>query len=192
MKTLDVFDRRLLSALFAASTLLAAVLSAPRAPAATFEVRAVMSKDGAEVYFDPVGLRIGPGDTVRWIQVNGYHSVTAYHPANGDRELRIPERAQPWDSGMLLAEYPAKGSTFEHTFTVPGVYDYLCMPHEAAGMVGRIVVGEPAAGPATRPFGYAPDRHWKPVPALAQQAFPPIALIMEQGSVRARAATTGK
>ena len=175
-----------------ASALLAALLLATPASAATFEVRAVMSKDGAEVYFDPIGLRIQPGDTVRWIQVNGYHSVTAYHPANGDRELRIPEGAKPWDSGILLAQYPARGSTFEHTFTIPGVYDYLCMPHEAAGMVGRIIVGEPAAGPGTRPFGYAPDRHWKPVPTPAQQAFPAIAQIMEKGTVRARAATAVK
>jgi len=180
------------NASLAAFALLAGVLIATPAPAATFEVRAVMSKNGADVYFDPIGLHIEPGDTVRWIQVDGYHSVTAYHPANGDRELRIPEGAQPWDSGMLLAEYPAKGSTFEHTFTVPGVYDYLCIPHEAAGMVGRIVVGEPGAGPGTRAFGYASDHQWKPVPKAAQQAFPAVALIMEKGSVRARAATTGK
>jgi plastocyanin len=192
MKTLDVLDRRLLPAPFAAFALLAGALIATPAPAATFEVRAVMSKDGGDVYFDPVGLRIEPGDTVRWIQLNGYHSVTAYHPANGDHELRIPERAQPWDSGMLLAEYPAAGSTFEHTFTVPGVYDYLCIPHEAAGMVGRIVVGAPEAGPGTRAFGYAPDHRWKPVPKAAQQAFPAIALIMEKGAVRARSATMGK
>jgi plastocyanin len=151
-----------------------------------------MSKDGADVYFDPVGLHIEPGDTVRWIQVNGYHSITAYHPANGGHELRIPENAQPWDSGVLLAEYPAKGSTFEHTFTVPGVYDYLCIPHEAAGMVGRIVVGESRAGPGTRPFGYAPDRRWKPVPTAAQQAFPAIALIVQKGAVRSLPATAGK
>lgn len=192
LKMPGVLDRPLLPALFAASAFLAGVLFAVPAPATTFEVRAVMTKDGGDVYFDPIGLRIEPGDTVRWIQVDGFHSVTAYHPANGDRELRIPERAHPWDSGMLLAEYPAKGSTFEHTFTVPGVYDYLCIPHEAAGMVGRIVVGEPEAGPATRAFGYAPDRHWKAVPKPAQQALPPIGLIMEQGSIRARAATAGK
>src|SRR6185437_8048574 len=60
---------------FAACGSLVALLVAAPASGATFEVRAVMSKDGAEVYFDPVGLRIQPGDTVRWIQVNGYHSV---------------------------------------------------------------------------------------------------------------------
>ncbi len=32
--------------------------------------------------------------------------------------------------------------------TEEGVYDYVCTPHEALGMVGRIVVGDPAAFPA--------------------------------------------
>ena len=36
------------------------------------------------------------------------------------------------------------GDRFEVTLTVPGVYDYFCTPHEAAGMVGRIIVGQPA------------------------------------------------
>lgn len=164
--------------------LLLATLIAVPAVARTVEVRAVMSKDGAQVYFDPSGLHIQPGDTVRWIQVNGYHSVAAYHPKNGNHELRIPDRAQPWDSGILLAEYRAKGSTFEHTFTAPGVYDYFCQPHEAAGMVGRIVVGAPGDGPGTRAFGYAPERHWKAVPEPAQKAFPAIRLIMEKDAVR--------
>jgi plastocyanin len=162
--------------------LLATLISVPAA-ARTFEVRAVMSKDGGQVYFEPVGLHIHLGDTIRWVQVNGYHSVTAYHPKNGNHELRIPNDAQPWDSGILLGEYPAKGSTFEHTFTVPGVYDYFCAPHEAAGMVGRIVVDSPGDGPGTRSFGYAPERHWKPVPEAAQKVFPTIQLIVEKGTV---------
>ncbi|MBL0142483.1 MAG: hypothetical protein IPP91_10405 [Betaproteobacteria bacterium] len=164
--------------------LLAALLTGSAAAARTFDVRAVMSKDGSRVYFDPIGLHIQPGDTVRWVQVDGYHSTTAYDPRNGNHERRIPDRAQSWDSGILLAQYPAKGSTFEHTFSLPGVYDYFCQPHEAAGMVGRIVVGTPGDGPGTQPFGYAPDRRWKPVPEVAQKAFPAIRLIMEKGAVR--------
>ena len=44
------------------------------------------------------------------------------------------------------------GESFEVELTEPGVYDYFCIPHEHAGMVGRIVVGGPgpddgAAGP---------------------------------------------
>lgn len=148
------------------------------------EVRMITSADGAQVYFDPVGIHLRPGDSVRWIQVNGYHSVAAYHPANGNRELRIPEEAEPWDSDILLGQYPNNGASFEHTFTVEGVYDYFCLPHEAAGMVGRIVVGKPGSGPATRPFNYAPEKRWKPVPAAAQAQFPSIETIANQQVVR--------
>jgi len=157
-------------ALWSLCAVLAAASAALPAAARTHEVRATLSEDGARVYFEPARLAIDVGDTVRWVQVRGYHSITAYHPANGNRELRIPEGAQPWDSGVLLAEFPAKGSTFEHRFTVPGTYDYFCQPHEEAGMVGRIVVGAAGAGPGARRFGYAPERHWKPVPAAARAA----------------------
>ncbi|MGH8745084.1 MAG: hypothetical protein ACREUK_01170, partial [Burkholderiales bacterium] len=52
------------------------------------------------------------------------------------------------------------------------------------GMVGRIIVGAPGDGPGARPFGYAPDKHWNPVPEAAQKAFPSIQLILEKGAVR--------
>jgi hypothetical protein len=32
------------------------------------------------------------------------------------------------------------GQTFAHTFTVPGVYRYVCTLHETAGMKGVIIV----------------------------------------------------
>lgn len=148
------------------------------------EIRMVQTPAG-EAYFDPAGIHIAPGDTVRWVQMSGFHSTTAYAPQNGNHELRIPAGAKPWDSDILLADHPKKGSTFEHVFTVPGVYDYFCKPHEMAGMVGRIIVGDPGDGPGTQPFGYAPDRHWNPVPEAAQKDFPPAAEIMRQGVVRA-------
>lgn len=138
-----------------------------------------------QTYFDPAGIRIAPGDTVRWVQMSGFHSTTAYAPVNANHELRIPAAAKPWDSDILLADHPKKGSTFEHVFTVPGVYDYFCKPHEMAGMVGRIVVGDPGDGPGTRPFGYAPEKHWAPVPEIAQKQFPSVAEIVQKGTVPA-------
>ena len=59
------------------------LVMAPVAPAAarTVEVKLVQTADG-RAYFDPVGVHIQAGDTVRWIQVSGFHSVTAYHPRN--------------------------------------------------------------------------------------------------------------
>ena len=35
------------------------------------------------------------------------------------------------------------GEHYDVVLTVPGVYDYYCIPHVAHGMVGRIVVGTP-------------------------------------------------
>lgn len=45
------------------------------------------------------------------------------------------------------------GESFEITLPLPGVYDYFCAPHEATGMVGRVIVGRPG-GPGTLPFDY--------------------------------------
>jgi plastocyanin len=34
------------------------------------------------------------------------------------------------------------GMTFDYTFTVPGTYKYLCLPHEKDGMIGYIMVSK--------------------------------------------------
>jgi plastocyanin len=170
----------LLAACFGGTTMLGQAASAT---SRAVEIR-VMQTPAGKTYFDPAGVHIAPGDTVRWVQLSGFHSITAYHPSNDNHELRIPEFAKPWDSDILLADYPKRGSTFEHLFKVSGVYDYFCKPHEMAGMVGRIVVGDPGAGPGTKPFGYAPGEHWKAVPEVARKAFPRVAEILEKGVVR--------
>jgi plastocyanin len=128
---------------------------------------------GGVVGFDPVGLFLRPGQTVRWICDANVHTTTAYSPQNDNHSLRIPENAKPWASDFLLP-----GQTFEVTFTVAGVYDYFCAPHEMAGMVGRLVVGR-ATGPGSLPFE-AQGRRWKPVPLAAQKVFPAIADIMQR------------
>jgi plastocyanin len=163
----------------------ATLLAVAPARAEIVEIRLVQTPEG-KTYFDPAGVQIAPGDTVRWVQVSGFHSITAYHPKNDNHELRIPQSAPPWDSDILLGQSPKKNATFEHVFTVPGVYDYFCKPHELAGMVGRIVVGEAGDGPGTKPFGYAPTERWKPVPPAARKAFPSIAEIVQKRKIGAR------
>ncbi|WP_416840223.1 plastocyanin/azurin family copper-binding protein [Haloferax sp. DFSO52] len=85
-------------------------------------------------YFDPIGLYVEPGTTVRFEISAGAHSATAY-------EDRIPSGATPFDSDTI-----SQGS-YEYTFETSGTYDYYCIPHRGLGMVGRIVVGQPG-GPA--------------------------------------------
>ncbi|HWP35367.1 MAG TPA: plastocyanin/azurin family copper-binding protein [Thermodesulfobacteriota bacterium] len=163
---------------------LARPFPAPAArPAGPVEIRMRSDPSGAEVWFDPIGVYVEPGQTVRWVLESNVHTTTAYHPANDDHPLRIPEGAAPWDSGYLVKP----GDRFEVTLTVEGVYDYFCKPHEAAGMVGRIVVGRPG-GPGTLPFDYFRGRpgteRWKPVPPAAQRAFPSVEVIVKQRVVR--------
>jgi plastocyanin len=161
----------------------------PRVVGAAGPVEILMrsSPRGEEVWFDPIGVHITAGQTVRWIMASpgNPHTTTAYHPKNANHSLRIPEAAVPWDSGFLVKPR----DTFEVTLTVEGVYDYFCLPHEAAGMVGRIVVGRPT-GSGTLPFEYFVGRSateaWIPVPEAARVAFPTVAAIVANGLVRRR------
>lgn len=134
--------------------------------------------DGSDVWFDPIGLLIQPGQIVRWTNrdAGNSHTVTAYHPAFFARSRRIPMYAKPWNSGYLLPD-----SSFSATFNEYGVYDYYCVPHEHAGMVGRIVVGNPNAEDwwQTNLLNTDPD-----LPRSALDGFPAITEIVEKGYVR--------
>src|SRR5690606_32586981 len=121
-------------------------------------------------------IRVGVGQTIRWSNRDkgNSHTATAYHPANFDQPRRIPRAAKAWDSDYLLPD-----QSFSIVLTVPGVYDYYCVPHEHAGMVGRIIVKEPRL------------HDWKGggkadagLPAVALAAFPSIEEIMAKGVVR--------
>ncbi|MFC7044719.1 DUF5059 domain-containing protein [Halobacteriaceae archaeon GCM10025711] len=98
------------------------------------------------VAFEPAELTVSAGDTVAWKHVGGEpHSVTAY----GDE---LPEGAAYWASGGFDDEDAAvegweagegtvqSGQSFVHTFETAGEHAYYCIPHEAAGMVGTVVV----------------------------------------------------
>lgn len=101
----------------------------------TMEV-AMRVVDG-EYHFDPRVTLVDPGGTVTFVVESGSHSATAYAPAN-DRVRRIPEDGTAFDSGVM-----ADGETHEVTIETPGVYDFYCEPHEANGMVGTLLVGQP-------------------------------------------------
>jgi plastocyanin len=160
----------------------AALLEAGRSLSAPEVIEMRSDTLGSRVWFDPIGLYVEAGATVRWIVRENVHTTTAYHPRNDHHSLRIPENAVPWDSGFLV--HP--GDHFDITLTVPGVYDYYCMPHEAAGMVGRIVVGKPT-GPGAQPFDYWVGRPgtdgWQHVPDLARETFPSVARILTERRV---------
>jgi plastocyanin len=140
------------------------------------EIRMQGRDDGSHVWFDPIGILIKPGQTVRWTNLNpgNSHTTTAYNPANFERPRRMPKAAKPWDSDYLLPN-----ESFSVTFTEQGVYDYYCIPHEHAGMVGRIIVGEPEAHDWTEQVGGNGN-----LPEEALKAFPMVEDIMTRGIVR--------
>lgn len=154
-----------------------------RAPTTALEIIEMRSDTlGTKVWFDPIGLHVNPGTTVRWIVRQNVHTATAYSPHNANHPLRIPDGAAAWDSGFLVNP----GDHFDVKLTVPGVYDYYCMPHEAAGMVGRIVVGS-SRGMVARPFDYWAGRpgtaKWLHLPEAARTSFPSVARILADGRV---------
>lgn len=123
-----------------------------------------MVTEGSEYYFDPIGLFVESGDTVEWVIESGAHSSTAYAESLDSADVtRIPEQAEPWNSGILTSS----GESFSYTFEVTGTYDYFCIPHKALGMIARIVCGEPGGVEGDPPDGDVP----------AEQA------IVEQGAI---------
>ena len=116
-------------------------------------------------YFNPLGLYVTLGETVQWPAGREGFSVTAFHPDNDNHELRIPENAKSFDSGIMRV-----GTTFEYTFEVEGTYDYYSRRHEVIGMVGRIVVGRPG-GPGEKPFGYGSREGRAPIYKEVEKVF---------------------
>ena len=137
--------------------------------------------DGSKVWFDPIGVLVQPGQTIRWVNRDpgNSHTTTAYHPKNFEHAHRIPDGAAPWNSDYLLPN-----ETFSLTLTTEGVYDYFCIPHEHAGMVGRIIVDHlvGVGMPKLRDPGASPNTQL--VPEAAQRAFPAVEDILRQGIIR--------
>jgi rare lipoprotein A (peptidoglycan hydrolase) len=149
------------------------------------EIRMHGTPDGSHAWFDPVGVLVQPGQTIRWVNLDPVyrHTTTAYHPKNSDHSLGIPNEAAPWNS-----DYLRPNETFSIRVTEEGVYDYFCIPHEKSGMVGRIVVGRPV-GPtgqliANTSLESAVRGRAKPT----QLSFPSVEEIIRLGVIRAHPA----
>ena len=92
---------------------------------------------GNQLTFDPASITIKAGETVEFVNDSPLvHTVTA-DPAKARNtdNVSLPEGAETFDSGNL-----ASGESFSHTFAEPGTYKYFCIPHEAVGMTGTIIV----------------------------------------------------
>ena len=77
--------------------------------------------------FTPDNLEIMTGDTVEWVNIEGFHNV------NGTKET-YPSNPEYFGNNT------GNGWTYSHVFNTPGEYDYQCDPHVNLGMTGKITV----------------------------------------------------
>ena len=94
-------------------------------------------------YYAPSSLTITVGETVAWINEDGFHDVNGNVSVLTGESFGNPEV-------FSLAAVSASGMDVcmgTHTFTVAGTYNYDCSigSHAANGMVGTIIVEEAAA-----------------------------------------------
>jgi len=83
-----------------------------------------------------IELAIDPGDTIRWVWVEGFHNVVSGFPDD-------PDTGELFFSGEPTSEV---GTIFDFTFDDPGVFGFHCHPHEELGMVSSItVIPEPGS-----------------------------------------------
>ncbi|MBK8020796.1 MAG: hypothetical protein IPK19_05035 [Chloroflexi bacterium] len=87
--------------------------------------------------FLPAALVVPVGAQVAWKnQSVSLHTVTGDPVlARSQASARLPEGAEPWDSGDLYT-----GEIWRYTFAVPGSYVYFSRPYELDGMIGAIEV----------------------------------------------------
>ena len=113
----------------------AATLKPAAPPTAT--AAPVIVKMNDQFKFDPAAITIAKGTTVTW-QGEGTqpHTVT-FDPAKALNKAHVvmPSGAEAFDSGVVNP-----GAAYSHTFTVAGDYSYVCIPHEAMGMLGTVKV----------------------------------------------------
>ena len=90
-------------------------------------------------YFEPQNISINLGQTVYWINIQGFHDVNAVNSSITNEPFNNPEpfsldAIQGISSGVCIGY---------HTFNVPGIYNYDCSiyGHAVNGMIGTIEVG---------------------------------------------------
>lgn len=77
--------------------------------------------------FDPPVLQVQPGTTVL------FKATDRGHNSEANKDM-IPDGVADWKGPI--------GRDIEIAFETPGIYGYHCTPHQSAGMVGLILVGD--------------------------------------------------
>mmetsp|Transcript_16166 Transcript_16166/g.30068 ORF Transcript_16166/g.30068 Transcript_16166/m.30068 type:complete len:229 (-) Transcript_16166:34-720(-) len=109
----------------------ALTVGAPALAAKATEV--VAGTDANPLSFAPQDITICKGDAVVWKGLRGL-------PHN----IIFADKGVPKGVDALalstVDDLENEGQTYKATFTIPGTYDYFCIPHLTAGMIGKITV----------------------------------------------------
>ena len=84
---------------------------------------AVIMVEVEDFEFNPSVFNVNVGDTIMWFWDDGFHTTTS---------TTIPAGASSWDSPIT-----STNPLFTYVVTVPGSYDFQCMPHASMGMMGH-------------------------------------------------------
>src|ERR1044071_7848326 len=104
-------------------------------PSGTGQIVDVTVAPGGSFTFDPATVNISVGDTVRWTWSGSGHSVTSGPHCIPDSQFCSPD-----DTNCFPGTLSTAGTVYEHTFTAPGSYSYICIAHYVIGMTGVVNV----------------------------------------------------
>jgi plastocyanin len=101
------------------------------------EPAAVVKMNDMPTVFEPREVTISVGETVEWKNVGNsvHHASSDPNMAMKPGDASTPPGAKSFDSGFLRP-----GDTYSFKFSQPGVYNYVCAPHETSGMIGKVTV----------------------------------------------------
>lgn len=93
--------------------------------------RTVDAGPDGRLVFDPQRFTVGVGETVAWVFRSIGHNAKPTSIPDGSTWMGTP--------GDDFTTVPAD-FVHRHAFSVPGAYEYVCVPHRGAGMAGSFTV----------------------------------------------------
>lgn len=93
--------------------------------------------------FEPAQITVKAGDAVKWVMVSGGpHNVAFQNVADAAAKQQLlanmPNQASELSSPMFMN--PGEEYTVSFAGVPAGTYDYVCTPHLALGMTGKVTV----------------------------------------------------
>lgn len=92
--------------------------------------------------FEPAEITVKQGDAIKWVMVSGGPHNVAFQnvpdAAKAQLLANMPNQASELSSPMFMN--PGEEYTVSFAGIPAGTYDYVCTPHLALGMTGKVTV----------------------------------------------------